>query len=210
MLINWSQYVNSAFQSRNVFYPCLRPDHNILVGSFALRAFNEPESWRVTCCLTLADVFQVHIRKASKGNCNSHLPFCFLLDKQEKYNNNNGGESSLSRFFKSESCCGLNDAWNNSWMLSSAEECQTLFNFQPKAATFRLLRMILGTYAPFTCSWKLFWRVPLTQVEKFSRSCTGAGGPMLKNAPWPCVCPCTLSSVSQGQRRTLQLSWMEL
>lgn len=104
--------VNSMFQSRNVFYPCLRLENNILAGSFALRALQEPKSWRGVCCLTLPDVFQVHIWKASKGNCNSHLPFCFLLGKQEKYNNDNGGESSLSSFFQSVSCCGLNDAWN--------------------------------------------------------------------------------------------------
>lgn len=81
---------NSMFQSGNMFYPCLWPENNILVGSFALRAFHEPKSWREVWCLILPDVFQVHIWKARKGNCNNHLPFCFLLDKQEKYNNNNG------------------------------------------------------------------------------------------------------------------------
>lgn len=83
---------NSMFWSRNVFCPCLRPENKILVGSCALRALQELMSWRVLCCLTLPHVFQVHIWKTSKGNCNNHLPFCFLLDKQEKYNNNNGGE----------------------------------------------------------------------------------------------------------------------
>lgn len=63
---------------------------------FCLESSSGAQALEVARCLTLTDVFQVHIWKASKGNCNGHLPFCLLLDKQEKYHNNNGGESSVS------------------------------------------------------------------------------------------------------------------
>lgn len=63
---------------------------------FCLESSSGAHALEVVRGLTLTDVFQVHIWKASKGNCNNHLPFCLLLGKQEKYNNNNGGESSVS------------------------------------------------------------------------------------------------------------------
>lgn len=61
---------------------------------FCLESSAEDQAQELKYFLT--DVFQVYVWKASKGNCNSHLPFCVLLDKQEKYNNNNGGECSTS------------------------------------------------------------------------------------------------------------------
>lgn len=176
------------FQRRNALQtPCfkgemysshfLRPENNVLVGSFALRALQEPKPWRVVqCCLTLPVVFQVHVWKTSKGNCNSHLPFCLLLDKQEKYNNNNGGESSLSSLFKCVSCCGLNDTWDHSWLPSSAGmvygvTCMESVKLSLISRLKRLhsdffLGMILGTCAPFACAWKLFWRVPVNPGKK--------------------------------------------
>lgn len=54
------------------------------------------------CCLTLVGVFQVYIWKASEGNCNSHLPACLLLEKQEEHNKNIGGGSFLSSVAESK------------------------------------------------------------------------------------------------------------
>lgn len=64
--------------------------------SFCFESSSGAQALEVVRGFTLIDVFQVHVWKTSKGNCNSHLPFCLLLDKQEKYNNNNGGEFSVS------------------------------------------------------------------------------------------------------------------
>lgn len=83
-------------QSTNTFWPYLKLRRKCSSGPFYLQSSSGAQALEKMHCFALLGVFQVYIWKASEGKCDCHLPICLLLDKQEEYNKNDGGEFFLA------------------------------------------------------------------------------------------------------------------